>query len=1370
MKRYLKYIFIALASAILAVSCLEELEPTPSMTANDEVAVLVPRIKSFANQYVTKSDYDEAELTLSSLKILVFNNEEKLVHHQDVPVDSRTISLNKSMLNSPENGDLTSATVVMLGNMDLARLKKGDTPLSNNLSTLQLDDLENYSYSHEQTVYTSLESGFKGFPMIGGTTDVDLSPTSTTSQQAPVVVDLKILYAKVNFIISVDKGGENERIDPSNAQQMQFQLDGYTVYNVSKATTLAIPTTEGEPVRDFLGNIPDAKDLAKTDEPTSSSDYAYPATGSGAHLDINKTTTLGSAPIPFTFYIAESRYNHNLSSLNGIYPDNEWLTPAQDQDVKDWSKLTDDQKKLPQNKLNGVKYIYDDFIQQYKPKLADVAGASPGKGLASYVLLTGKYTDYRGAVWDVKYKVYLGKDNSQNFHVDRNSEYTNLITIKGIRNDDSFGGEQVWLDHRVNVSLRSGQGADNCVTITRETLLDAHIEVRPLRIQWAGTTYDRVYAYLPTDAEGNLLNWVGIEKFTGDNCQDASTYCFNEEGSTGKRKYFTTNLINDLQNMTGELGVKVDDEGRKFLDCYNNYCLWVYFDENTATTEREAKIVLEFYNGDSKIATEEYTIRQRGLQRVGSYIVESYEEYLHSYDSADKYNLSTSPVDYTQQGLEWGLSDGQPLSEDIIVTAMPTLTTLFSQRYDYFHQSDVPQGDNYYTYTRRASGDWALLNPDAEDNFGTGLTFTDRAASKRSMTIRDMGSVPENAYQYCLSKNKFNEDADGNHTMNIHWYLPDVYELQNVLNANAANSTSADFGADAYYWSSQPSYTGRLMQNLAIINEVPDNARAVSKDVVSDLSRTSQNRIRCFYSEKGISVDMSQRVPDGLGGNFSFIMKGNPVSGYFNDLLAPNMEETPNHLTKDYEGAWYEYPTKDNSYGVEGAEFEFRVDKDKNGRDIEGFLVDPANQSNWTVYTSNYYTTLFNYPGLTAFTTEQYWSILGGYQNAYRPTTTRRSETQTYESSSTIVFSKEDLSMNSTLKPLNDKLKISFGPANSANNKPVFKYDELVDRTTSTNTRYWEPPVYNKKDYEMEGGEATLTESGTGTTEIQSTIGLLGGSRDQVRQRAFNGYLLTVGAYQKAKDDALAKLKDIINANYNGWNFNEDDVQYTTLTWESPEPDVTYTNESGGTLQTYRSTCTVKLTATVTITKDASLPLYELDSRTGGWGTPQNNTVSVGPIVNLDELRMYSGNSLTITCTDPNYEITKVKVVFSGKNEIDRENGGNIIIQTTTTYYARFVDSEIQLPQEGDQSSHLLGMEYDDINGWQQWSGVGRQAVTLILSDFVQTKDSSFIGEIFGSTWAAYDYEYSDVLRDPTWSFVVDRIEVKCSRKKASTE
>ena len=74
MKRYLKYIFLSLVSTVLAVSCLEELEPTPSLVANDEVAVLVPRVKSFTNQYVTKVGYSEDENHINNLKVLIFNS------------------------------------------------------------------------------------------------------------------------------------------------------------------------------------------------------------------------------------------------------------------------------------------------------------------------------------------------------------------------------------------------------------------------------------------------------------------------------------------------------------------------------------------------------------------------------------------------------------------------------------------------------------------------------------------------------------------------------------------------------------------------------------------------------------------------------------------------------------------------------------------------------------------------------------------------------------------------------------------------------------------------------------------------------------------------------------------------------------------------------------------------------------------------------------------------------------------------------------------------------------------------------------------------------------------------------------------------
>lgn len=1392
MKRYLKYIFIALASAILAVSCLEELEPTPSLNGTDQVAVIVPRVKSFTNQYVTKAAYGDAEQAINDLKVLIFDNDGDLVHTQAVDPDSRSFTLNKSMLNSPEHkGKLTAATVVMLANMNtsLGTLKKanGETNITS------LDDLKSASFhiAEAKTVLTSVPS--EGFPMIGGKV-VDLSPTSSTSPQDAVVVDLKILYAKINFEISVEPDGDNERVDPSNTQQMQFQLSGYSIYNVSKVTSLDIPDNAGEPVRDIFGNVPDEDDIADFDESTASSEYAYPATGNGAKVTLSKTATLNGPSIPFTFYMAESRFNRSEDNaredLIGIYPE-DWLTPAEDEDVKGWTGLSAEQKKLPQNKLNGVKYGYDHLIQQFKPKIVEQASnPSPGAGLATYVLLTGTYKDYRGTNWNVNYKVYLGKDNSQNFHVDRNSEYTNYISIKGIRNrqEGSYGEGDVWIDHRVNVSLGSGQGPDNCVTITRETLLDAHIEVRPLRVQWSGTTYDRVNIYLPTGSDEQLLDWIGIEKFTGDNCQDGATYCFvtdpstNESYSIGKRKYFTTGLINELQTMGGDLGVKTDEDGRKFLDFYNGHCAWIYFDENTSSTSRDAVIRLEFYKNDRMTAAEEYTIRQNGLQTIEgtNYIVESYEEYLHSYDSEDKYNLSTSPVDYTQQGLAWGKVE--KLSTDIIVAAAP-IPGLRGERYDYFHQGDVPPGDNYYTYTKNSSGNWDLT-PDATDNFSTGLYFTNRAATKKLMTVRDMASVPDNAYEYCLSKNKYNETDN---TLDIHWYLPDVYELKAVLAASQSDGNAADFGSDSYYWSSQPSFSGQLIQNLSWIDEVEENARAVSSEsggTVKDISRILQNRIRCFYSADGIrGVDMNNRVPDGLGGNYTFLMQGKPDNGYFHNLVAAaGTEDTSETVIQDFDhDEWYEYPREGNSDAT--TEFKYTSVVDVNNITRSGFEVNPTLVENWNEvvidipiygkYQTGYYYTLGTYDGLIANELRKINNIeidlgffgsinLGDYIDlgieAYAPIeNTVKSQTKIMESSS--IKDMTQIPLPETLKPLNDKLTLSLS-ANGNTKRPDFEYYEVVSKNTTTYTREWVPPVYNKKDYVLAAKDTTLTESGE-ATESASISALLGGSKNRARQSAFND------AYSAAKQDALAKLRDKFNTiKSKGWTFNEADVKYTSLTWESPEPAVKYVDSSSGSIiKTYIATCTVTLTATATLSKPGSATRYIQASGTGDWGEPDKGvTERVAQSVETDELRVYSGNSITINCTDPAYEITKIRVYFSGSNKIGNETYSPL-------YYARFVDVDIPAddPIPGDETSHLFGMEYSDADGWQQWSGAGSQSVTLTLADFVLTSNADW-WDIISGNWATYDYEYCKASRNLDYYLIVDRIDVKCTEIKEPEE
>ena len=1361
MKRYFKYIFLALIAALMTVSCLEELELETPVIKND-VLTLVPRVQSFANRYVTKAEYSTDEAKISTLAVLVFNEDGTLIHHQEnVSVNSNKLTLNRSLLNSPaQEGKLDNATVVLVANIGLADLKNGSQTLLDNIETLTLAGMENYTYSPSQTVITSIGDGFTGFPMIGGTS-ADLTLASSVNA---LEVNLKILYAKINFEIAVTQGTENE------GTGMQFALSGCTVHNTANTIPLAIPASKGKQPVDFLGNsVPDSE-IATTDGATPSG-IGYNTATAGTALGATGTATFSDNSNPnddqkvrFTFYILESRYNHG-SNLKGIYPSDDWLTSIPAEDVKGYNADTD------QDKLNGVKYFYDDRIQQYKPKLA-------GTGKATYVTLKGTYKDYHGTSWNVDYKVYLGKDNAQNFHVDRNSEYTNLITIKGIRNrqEEVYGENGVWIDHRVNVSY-SGNGVNDHVTITRETLLDAHIEVRPLRVKWENNEFDGVRIYLPTKTDGSLVDWIGIERFTGKNNADGSTYCLiddeanpGKKKSTGKRKYFTTDLISELQTKEGEFGVREDeDTNKKYIYLLNEECAWIYFDENLGSSDRQADIRLEFYTPSGSTKDLVYKVKQRALQTVGGYAIESYEEYLHSYDSEDKYNLSTSPVDYTQQGLAWGFHDHK-LSQNTLVSSADVPTTTLKNEmikrysYDYFHKSD---GSSYNLYTK-TSGSWGNAS------FGTGLDFTDRASANRDIAVRDMGTMPENAYQYCLSKNKFEVVGLEEVRMTLNWYLPDPYEMQAILAASQSGASHADIDADAFYWSSQPSFDTEL---ITYINEDIENARAVSAQGISDLPRKNQNRIRCVYAQNGIDLDeedMEDRVPDGIGGNYNVVMKAwdNGSIGYFNYLLpaATKKESSSDWVYNDDRGT--NYPNKDNASSISGEKFKYIKTTDKDNNPIEGFDVNPGETSSWTEYQpvlgspDGYYTTLATYPGLTEFTLTK--RTIG---EAYKPSTTPKSGTQT----ETIKFIKvldKKLPSASDLRTFDhlrggNMINISFDQSKGTT-LPAFVYDELVNGTTTTNTRTWIRPEYLGTTYDMEGLSKDDYQEGTDSGTGGSVSQYLGGSLNKAKQNAFER------AYENAKIAALENLNNLETTIYQGYTLDESSVYYLPddLKWDSPI-GVSYSNQSGNKYTGWTITCTVTLKAHGTFNENAKLELFSQKPETGKWGDPVPKSTDLTPAINTDEMRMYCGNSFTISLSEAakqqGYEITRVKVHYSGNNHMGEYNetiglGGDNV-------YARFVNDDINLSDYKLLNQFIVGstavlqlpgMDYsaDGINGWHQWTGEGRNSLTLVLADYNVDYNKGSL---------SYSYYYDTDPKEPAKYIIVDQIEVKCTKRKNAT-
>lgn len=1368
MRRYFKFLTTSLIACVLTIACVNELDLHQPINESEFYTTLVPRVEGFANQYITKSSYDDDdEQTITKLAILVFNGDGKCIHLQESE-NGGPITLNKSMLNSPEqSGKLDQATVVMIANIGTNKIVNGDKTIENNWRNLTFSDLENYSfqYDDDQTIITSLGDDFSGFPMIGGASNVNLTSTSTKQEQAAIEVKLKILYAKIKFAIEVTNGTENE------GTGMEFELKKFSVFNASKETKLEVPQNIGEPVisfSEFLGLVQEGSSSsgnATQSTPTASSSYAYTTSGvTGMVTDNHNKATVGSTPITFTFYISESRFNHE-TDLSTFYP-NGWTTTSQDEDVEGYTLMSQEERERPENRLNGVKYFYDGLIQQYKPLLAASTNGKPAQSLASYVLLNGSYTDYRGQLWNVDYKVYLGKDNAQNFQVDRNSCYTNNIVIKGIRNnDDTDGRGEVWIDHRVDVEIGDANSAADHITITRETLIDSHIEVRPLRVQWGTVNgkeeYDVVKLYLPTDGN-KLVDWIGVELFVdGINNQDPWTYCYSNvtssnpvSKSTGKRRYFTDGLIKELQNKEGEFGVQSDNVG-KFIYLHNTQCAWIYFDENNTTSDRTANIKLHFYKPDGTYIEEIYQVKQEGLLSLGSYYVESYEEYLHSYDSEDKYNLSTSPVDYTQQGLSWGL-EGDYISKDIVVSAGPRSSWILSQgsvdeRYDYFHRQDQPSDDTYYLSTKNENGDWT------DATAGTGLIFTDRASYNEVITVKDMGTIPDNAYQYCLSKNKFAVDEDDKVTMKVHWYLPDAYEMRAILNGSG---NSSDFDTEANYWSSQPSYTLPVIQNIGFVGEVPESARAVSSSgEISDKPRKEKHRIRCIYSPTGVTANMDGRTPDGVGGNHTFVMKAynGSSAGYFNYMLKDaTSKESKIFDDFDYNNSTYPVPTIDNP----GDFVYFTEVVAEDGSLVSGFREDPSSSSNWKVYdailsSGTYYYELYDYPGLSEYNLDETVTATYPVDGAAKPLNGEYKEDKKIEGIE--IRSSLDRTLSGTdLEELDytkngDMFKVSFGSNVNTDNTPIYTFEEISEGSyRSEIINRWRVPTYPPKSYtpKKEKKEEPFTETGRGVDNAARS-----------KQNAYDNAL--AAAKEDAKDKALAAAK----------------VKYPENLY-----DITIVKDDYGTPKTIRQGyfivfyCEIEISCTLTVSivpKSVEAVSYFGDAENYGWYKYSDKTDNLHK-VETDELRIYSGNSFTISLSDKykdSLEITKVKVHYSGSYQIE---GGNTEYGDAT--YMRFIldDPEIiSLPisetveKEGwlsqpTETLYLPGMGYSDRKngGWQEWSGKGRSSVPLTLVHYSVVNNT--LHEWFDNS---YTYTYDNPSTDFDKSIVIDKIEVKCTKK-----
>lgn len=488
---------------------------------------------------------------------------------------------------------------------------------------------------------------------------------------------------------------------------------------------------------------------------------------------------------------------------------------------------------MPEHRVNSdVDYSYPTGItevekQRFKPILC------PEEKNPVYVTVEGVYTDHQDINYKVTYNLYLGQNSVDDFHVKRNQLLKNVVTIKGITNrkpDD--GVYNISTDFRVEVE----EIGNYVVKVERDAALDSHFEVRPMDIFISGDGRVKVTVLdkTSTDTDPDRI-WLRMEQ-GGKTGNDYT-------GSTGVRKYFTTNLVTS----TLATGSTLEVSGEKSR-------IWLYIDENPNVFDktilpadpnyntyknryREISIQLEYYNAagvKDESQTRIITFRQMNLWRLWSYTddtkttksryydIEYYEEYLHNYAADQGFGKTTD-------GMEWGL-DGLQLSDtDNAFVAQSKLSLDFVTEFLNNVNKDS-NGKPIYVYdfyidaTESNCIDYTDIDKDGNNTEKiyhpyNGQSFTSKIISKAinagTSYIKEkrmLNESPQSAVEYCYHKNKRKDDGTIN---TLDWYLPAIDEIEEIVVSGYSDFTVFQ---DKLYWSSQPAFTSYLWKaNMWVI-------------------------------------------------------------------------------------------------------------------------------------------------------------------------------------------------------------------------------------------------------------------------------------------------------------------------------------------------------------------------------------------------------------------------------------------------------------------------------------------------------------------------------------------------------------------------
>lgn len=688
------------------------------------------------------------------------------------------------------------------------------------------------------------DGSYRGFPMIGTPATAKFNLRKGGKNDESVAnIPLKKLYSKVRFTLQVCA---NEVVSD---QIPTFKITKAEVFNVPTKARLGrdIDPISGKPI--YQGDEGDTdpsndtsddylNEIAGGNIRAANIDEYYQFTGSEPYVitSFNKTTTTHDSNIDQTADRIEF----------GFYMPEHKVTP---------------------NTINYPSGMPESCYQYYKPKgvgaTRDETGLVTMAKIATYVRIHGQYTDHNGQIKDVRYDIYLGQNEVDNFTIKRNQQLNNQLVITGLTNyynayEDTE--DNISIDHRVAVDYKGFN-----LSMERTAILDSHFEVRPLDVELSpGSTM------VITIPQGDRT-WVAMESDADVRANyDENIYISNQEHKA-VRKYFTKDLVSELNGTTGRGNrgtITLSHSGKD--NKTETYRVWFYVDENpnvydkmldedpdkggitsspsdgyevfgkndTDPMYRVCSVVFKYYgmdndntNGQAATVSKTVTVnlQQWNLWRVWGgisgnryYDIEHEEEYLNNYVSNEIYGQ-------TKDGMAWGL-DGIQLSDNIIAYWKENTNDSFlAGIIDYFfntsgsansifEQSGVAPLYDFYLSSDNFPTD--KLDDTSDENVAkyrrdySGIQFNREIATTLKASTNPKAKIdgitltedPQSAFAYCYHKNKRNSSGV---VETQKWFLPAIDEIEDI--ALGAYEEFDRVFQNKEYWSCQPAYEYNTM-------------------------------------------------------------------------------------------------------------------------------------------------------------------------------------------------------------------------------------------------------------------------------------------------------------------------------------------------------------------------------------------------------------------------------------------------------------------------------------------------------------------------------------------------------------------------------